>query len=62
MLVAEGEGALIRLQSCRGKALKEKDEIESLINAAIANKFNMFTKHEFTYTFNIITTAAFTTV
>ena len=64
MLVAEG--VLIRLQGYMGKAKRKKmkylSEIEPLINTAITNQFNMFTKHEFSYTFNIFITITFTTV
>ena len=40
--------------------MKYLSEVEPLINTAITNKFNIFTKNEFTYIFNIFTTTVFT--
>lgn len=71
-----GKDEIMRLLCCIGylwlrvftgekhsrKKMKYLSEIESLINAAITNKFNIFAKHEITYTFKIFTTITFTTV
>jgi len=42
--------------------MKYLSEVEPLINTAITNKFNIFTKNEFTYIFNIFTTTVFTAI